>query len=391
MNMKEPLSIFMINYDWRDIFRTSMVELKDKLERDRLNPGLNDFFFFSWANASYEKMEGRMRTVHRKTHLYPLKPVLDAWAAVLVPFVVRKYRLHPRVWMTYDFGMLPALRICKMFFGGTVVLCLNNQPRIYSKTRAFGGLKSFYSSMAEKLWWVLADHFFTINENLKAYLMDVGVPPGRITVFAMNTIDRDLSFIAAAKKGVIRAKYSIPGDAKIVLTVARLEAEKNYPQLLELFAGLGPGHVLICLGRGSLLESLKAQARKLGIEGRVFFPGFVHREEIWNYYADADAFVLLSKAEALGVVFWEAMHMGVPVIGSDADGIVETVGQDKERGRIWRERDGQAGFNQMMRFCFVPGAERDAMLQRAKEYVNKQRDNKVTINDLPFSADKHEK
>ncbi|MEA2715117.1 MAG: 1,2-diacylglycerol 3-alpha-glucosyltransferase [Candidatus Parcubacteria bacterium] len=383
----------MINYDWRDIFRTSFVELYDKLSRDQLDPAGNDFFFFSWANTSYDGQNGRMRTVHRKTRLYPLKPLLDFLTAIRVLLVAKKYELRPDAWLTYDFGMLPALWLAKKLFGGAIVLIVSSQPRVYSKTRRFGGIKSFYSWATEKLWWRLADHFFTINQNMRTYLKNIGIPEEDITVFYVNTIDRDLSFISRARRGIIKSRHSIPAEAKVILTVARLESEKNYPRLLELFAGLGPGHILICLGRGSLLGSLTEKSRKLGIADHVIFPGFVHRDQIWNYYADADAFVLLSKAEALGLAFWEAMHMHVPVVGSEADGIVETIGRDGDRGRIWREEDGLTGFNESMRFCLAPSPERDAMLLRAAEYVRIQRGNKATFNDLPIfkkSQSKHE-
>ena len=373
----------MINYDWRDIFRTSFIELREKLERDQLNPDMNDFFFYSWANVSYTVTKGRFKTIHKKTRLYSLKPLLDLITAVLVPFTVKRFKLKPDAWLTYDFGMLPALWFAKKLFGGKIVLCVSNQPRVNSRTRRFGALKAVYYWASEKLWWHLADHFFTINDNMKDYLENIGIPEKDITIFYVDTIDRDSEFIGNAKKDIVRPRYSIQTGQKIILTVARLEVEKNYPKLLESFAGLGLGYVLIALGRGSLLDSLKSQVKSLGIEDRVIFTGYVHRDEVWNYYAGADLFVLLSKAEALGLVFWEAMYMNVPVIGSTADGIVETIGSDSNRGRIWREEDGQIGFNERVEFCLTPSPERDAMLKRAREYVEKQRENKVTFNDLP--------
>src|SRR6267154_2141218 len=95
---KKPLSVFMINFDWRDVFRTSFSELKDKLDRDQLNSDLNDFFFFSWAHVAYASLEGRFKTVHVKTAIYKLKPLLDLITLVLIPRIVKKFRLKPDVW-----------------------------------------------------------------------------------------------------------------------------------------------------------------------------------------------------------------------------------------------------------------------------------------------------
>jgi glycosyltransferase involved in cell wall biosynthesis len=213
-------------------------------------------------------------------------------------------------------------------------------------------------------------------------LENIGIPKKDITVFYVNTIDRDLEHISKAKKGIMRSKYNIGNDKKVILSVGRLEAEKNFPRLLELFTGLDTSYVLIIIGRGSLQDQLEKQAESLGIKDRLIFAGFVGRDQIWNYYLDSDLFILLSKAEALGLVFWEAMHVNVPVIGSIAPGILETVGKDGERGRIWKEEDGQQGFNERVSFCIDSNKEKNDMIIRAKEFVNEQRKNAVTFNDL---------
>jgi 1,2-diacylglycerol 3-alpha-glucosyltransferase len=274
--------------------------------------------------------------------------------------------------------------IAKSLFGGKLVMSINNQPVIYARTRSFGQVKGAYIALLQRLFHSLVDHYFTINKTLASYLNDIGVDDDNITIFSMDTIERDLGEIERAKAGVIRAKYNIPPDAKVLLTVARLEVEKNYPRLLELFAGLGPGHVLIALGRGSMLDELKAQAEKLGVADRVIFTGYVERDDIWNYYKDADVFVLISKAEALGIVLWEAIYTDVPIVCSDVPGILETVGGDLDRARVWLEEDGQEGFTERTQFCITESRERDAMMHRARVFVEEQLQNKVTINTLPI-------
>lgn len=382
---RETLNIFLVNFDWRDVFHEEgRVELIEKLERDRLEPKRNNIFFFSWAKESYRVLEGQHKTVHKKTYgIEKIRPLLDIWSWIVIPFTAWRYHLRPDVWMTYDFGMVPALWICKKLFGGKLIVVLNNQPAIYSQTRKFGKVKGVYSWVMERISTKLVDHMFTINETLKKYIVDLGVAENKVTIFSMNTIDRDLRFIEQAKKGAIREKYKIQPNTKILLTVARLEAEKNYPRLLELFAGLSGDHVLFALGMGSLLPELEAQAEKLGIRDRVFFEGYVPRDKIWNYFNDADVFVLLSKAEALGIVLWEAIVANVPIVCSDVEGMRETVGEDGERGRVWSEFLGQAGFNERVKFCTEESKEKEAMLARAKEFVEEHRKNQVTVNTLP--------
>lgn len=364
------------------MFDTSREEFKDKLRRDQLGGNINNFFIFSWARKNYFKTYENFISIHRKTYLDVFRPLLDMWTILVVIYYVWKNKLRNDVWLCYDFGFVPALWILKKIYGGKLIMCLNNQPRIYSKTRKFGGIKFAYSWFIEKVFSKFVDHFFTINETMRGYIKSLGIDKSRISVFSMNTIERDKAFIEKVQKGSIRKKYNIPDNHKIILTVARLEAEKNYKILLELFAGLGDGYILIALGRGSLLYELQKKCQSLGIQDRVFFPGFVHRNEIWNYYADADIFVLLSKVEALGVVFWEAMYANVPIVGSNVDGIVETIGRDGERGIIWSENKGQEGFKEIINSLSNLNNESRGMILRARKYVDEKILNNLIINDV---------
>ncbi len=387
MNLDKPVKIFLANCDWRDMFGASHMEFMDKLERDRLGGAFNHFFVFSWARKGYVRTGGRFETVHTNTKLDKFRPLLDIYALFYLPYIVLKYKVKPDIWLSYDFNFIPALFIAKLLRGGKIYLCLNNQPRIYSGTRSFGIVKSFYSYLLEKSYWRFIDHFLTINSTMSSYIKKLGVKENRISVFSMNTIDRDIKFISKAEKGIIRKKHNIPTHAKVLLTVARLEPEKNYKELLDLFATLPADYYLISLGRGGMLDELRAQCIELGISDRVFFEGFVDRNEIWNYYADSDAFVLISKAEALGVVFWEAMYMNIPVLGGDVLGIKESIGESGDRGCVWKHGGDKREFREIIEFLTGHSHEKKEMLERAKKFVNEQLENKININKI-FHEDK---
>jgi glycosyltransferase involved in cell wall biosynthesis len=385
---KERL-LFIVSYDWRDIFRTNKKEYFEKLQRDQLCPEVNDFFFFSWEKNTYYKCEGKWCTAHKKTYgLEKVRPLLNLWAIFFIPYTAYKHSVRPDAWVVYDFGMVPAMWLASKLFGGVLIMYVNNNPQDCSLTRKFGKIKQMYSKLVECIGVHFVKHFFTLNETMLNHLMQLDVSRENISLYTVNTIERDSEYILKAEKGAFRKKYNIPEDTKILLSVARLEAEKNYPLLLDLFSTLSSEYVLFCLGAGSLMESLHEQAKKLHIENRVYFVGNVEREEIWNYYADADVFVLLSKAEALGIVFWEAMYMGVPAIGSDVEGIIESLGVHGERGKIWKESDTQSGFTKVVSFCVTPSTERDTILIQAKEFVEDKIKNRATLNDFLDSLDK---
>lgn len=57
--------------------------------------------------------------------------------------------------------------------------------------------------------------------------------------------------------------------------------------------------------------------------------GGLTREQLRELYWAADVFVLLSKAEGLGLPIMEAMACGVPCVGTDTGGIAENIGRSR--------------------------------------------------------------
>jgi glycosyltransferase involved in cell wall biosynthesis len=118
-------------------------------------------------------------------------------------------------------------------------------------------------------------------------------------------------------------------------------------------------------------DVLEKRIRELALEKRVILAGRRSRERIWDFYASADAFVLLSRSESLGMVLWEAMYMNIPIIGRPTGGIVETIGRDGERGFFWDTADGPAAFKEKVLRAVRRDADVRAMIARAKEWVDR--------------------
>jgi glycosyltransferase involved in cell wall biosynthesis len=100
--------------------------------------------------------------------------------------------------------------------------------------------------------------------------------------------------------------------------------------LLEAFARVrkrGPEIALVIGGSGSrqFEAALRRQAAQLGLEGDVYWAGFLSGSEKLAALADADVFILPSYSENFGVAAIEAMASGLPVIISDRVGIQREV------------------------------------------------------------------
>lgn len=123
------------------------------------------------------------------------------------------------------------------------------------------------------------------------------------------------AFHPAAVTRNVRAELEIPASALVLLSVCRLTQWKNLDMTFRALARLETDrpvyHVIV--GGGRDRERLEGVVRALNLQDSVIFVG--QQPDTASYYAAADVFVLLSAIESFGLVYAEAMHMGLPAIG----------------------------------------------------------------------------
>ncbi len=127
----------------------------------------------------------------------------------------------------------------------------------------------------------------------------------------------------ATRAAEIRREYG-KGKKHLLVTVSRLEREKNYGFLLRGIADVrrkagDDFHVLI-VGDGSQKAELKVRASLLGIQDIVTFVGNIPNEEVKDYLNAADLFMFASTSETQGIVLAEAFASGTPVVAVRAVG-----------------------------------------------------------------------
>ena len=75
---------------------------------------------------------------------------------------------------------------------------------------------------------------------------------------------------------------------------------------------------LVLVGRDEGREQeIRSRVRQWGLEDEVLLPGEASDEELGKWYAESDMFALYSKYEAFGLVYFEALANGVPVLTHD--------------------------------------------------------------------------
>lgn len=87
---------------------------------------------------------------------------------------------------------------------------------------------------------------------------------------------------------------------------------------------LGKIQFVFC-GTGDMLDKLRLQAHKLGIEDRVHFAGFVEPKDVDQILMRSRVLVMPSVSEPFGLVALEAIHCGIPVILSKQSGVREVL------------------------------------------------------------------
>jgi glycosyltransferase involved in cell wall biosynthesis len=151
--------------------------------------------------------------------------------------------------------------------------------------------------------------------------------------------------------GVHRKKISIaynaPDDAEkgaiAPPTGANLREFKKSPQVIflgRLTFQKGPDHFLkaaplvlqarpdakfILCGTGDMMDKLRAQAHRLGIERSVHFAGFVDPAGVDDILTHSKVLVMPSVSEPFGLVALEAIRCGIPVILSKQSGVREVL------------------------------------------------------------------
>jgi glycosyltransferase involved in cell wall biosynthesis len=142
----------------------------------------------------------------------------------------------------------------------------------------------------------------------------------------------------APRDAALRARVLLGQRAPLVLTVARLDAQKGVAYLLDAAAEV-PDAIFVIAGEGPERATLEARATSLGIAHRVRFLG--HRRDIPALLAIADLFVLPSLWEGLPLSVLEAMAAGVPVVATRIGGTDELV-RDGETGTLAPPENGPA-------------------------------------------------
>ena len=122
--------------------------------------------------------------------------------------------------------------------------------------------------------------------------------------------------------------YALP--TRCILYVGTIEPRKNLERLIHAFATLAPKYPDVSLVIAGMMgwkqDHLLGMVHSLGIQDRVFFPGFVAEEHKAHLIAGCELFAYPSLYEGFGLPVLEALASGVPTVTSNVSSLPEVAG-----------------------------------------------------------------
>ena len=152
----------------------------------------------------------------------------------------------------------------------------------------------------------------------------------------------------------LMSEYSIGSDNKILLSVGRIDKQKNPYRLIDGFERLTKKEEkvhLLMIGDGVLRKDIEEYISKLQISDKVTITGILPNELVAKYLRGSDILALASDYEGMPRCVVEALGCGVPVATTDV-GEVKKVVKSGVNGKITDTFDA-ISFSDALYDCLV--------------------------------------
>jgi len=182
-----------------------------------------------------------------------------------------------------------------------------------------------------------------------------------------------------ADGSLIKQRYSIDQDTKVMIYAGRLAKEKNITFLLKVLKEVllvRKDLLFVIMGDGPFRKNLEEYVEHNGLSNNVLFTGYVKdRTHLYNWMNSADLFVFSSLTETQGLVVLEAMAAGTPVVAVNAMGVKDVISDNI--GGISSELD-VTEFSLKLNYLLTDDQLRKVKTQEAANKVNKFTIEKMT-------------
>lgn len=201
--------------------------------------------------------------------------------------------------------------IAKIFSGTCSKIIITEHNTITANNLENGGKESILVFLS-KFLYPLADKTVVVSEGAAQNLIDaIRINPNKVQNI-YNPIDIDHIHLLAKEQ--INESWLTEKSIPVLIAVGRLEQQKNFSFLLNVFQTLIKKRKarLLILGEGSEREALEKQIKVYGIQNEVKLLGI--KTNPYPYISNADLLVCTSKYEGFNITLAESLACGTPVI-----------------------------------------------------------------------------
>jgi glycosyltransferase involved in cell wall biosynthesis len=153
-------------------------------------------------------------------------------------------------------------------------------------------------------------------------ISESGLPESKVVVIPNGV---DVERFATAEPADL-SQFDIPKEATTILSVGRLDEQKNPLGLLNSFASIAEEHPethLLFVGHGPDEAALRASIAESNLQLRVHLAGW--QADVPGLMKACDLFVLASKWEGMPNVLLEAGAAGIPSVSTRVEGAEEII------------------------------------------------------------------
>ena len=191
-----------------------------------------------------------------------------------------------------------------------------------------------------------------------------GIRDERISIIP-NGLDL-AEFESLPNPKAFRERYGL-GERPVVAYLGQISPRKGVEHLVAAFSPVGPAGAVLVIG-GNDMGGLKRAQRVSGPD--IVFTGLLRGTERLELLAAADVLVYASKTEVFGLVPFEGLLCGAPVVVADDCGCGELIAQ-AGAGLLVRYGD-VTGLRARVETLLGDPVASQAMVQRGQRYIQEQ-------------------
>lgn len=274
-----------------------------------------------------------------RTH--PLAQVHGLDLVNVMPLILdmRKEIIHVKrsydVDLIHAFWSIPAGFVSTLCCGKTPLITslMGSDVQVFSRG-AFARIRRTLVAPIIRRPYHKSTRLVAVSQELKREAIELGAKEENIYVISEGV---DSLKFRPMDKDALRKKLNLP-EGLLLIYVGPVFPLKRIDRLIKVSARLSMDfdlHVLV-VGDGPQKRSLERLARELNIQDRVIFTGQVLHDQVPQFTAASDVFVICSETEGLPKCVREAMACGVPIVASNVGGLPEMV-SNGETGYLFKD------------------------------------------------------